>query len=155
MMVYFLKKPILTAEFQTLVMHCLFPMNWLSVDVVNWLNTYWHTEANTEIRCIRTHLFKCCITCDCCKTRQLNSKFSQTSCLFGFLFFPLPLKLLCLCPYVPAHSVHSQPGFPHLFSTCEETRGGNSYVYVPMFVLSLITLLYQHGMLELLFRCWL
>lgn len=52
---------------------------------------------------------------------------------------------------VPACSVRSPSRFPHLFSTCEETCGGTSYIYVPVFVVFLIALLWQHGTLKPLF----
>lgn len=52
---------------------------------------------------------------------------------------------------VPAGSIYGLPGFPHLFSTCEEAHGGNNHIYVPMSVVFPIALLNKHGTLKPLF----
>lgn len=52
---------------------------------------------------------------------------------------------------VPADSIYGLPGFPHLFSTCEEARGGNNHIYVPVSVVFPIALLNKHGTLKPLF----
>ena len=58
---------------------------------------------------------------------------------------------MSLLTCAPACPVYSLPRFPHLFSTCEETRGGNHRIYVPVPVIFPIALLYKHGMLKMLF----
>lgn len=55
---------------------------------------------------------------------------------------------------VPPCSVYGLPGFPHLLSTCEEARGGNNSIYVPMSVVFPIALLHKHGTLKPLFSKW-
>lgn len=49
---------------------------------------------------------------------------------------------------VPACSVYGLPRFPHLFSMCEETPGGNNHIYIPIPGVFPIALLYKHGTLK-------
>lgn len=52
---------------------------------------------------------------------------------------------------VPAGSIYGLPVFPHLFSTCEDTHGGNNHIYVPVSVVFPVALPYKHGTLKPLF----